>query len=90
MQWFSHLRENSKPSYFGTRTGGEPKSRRLRGECGMGSRNLSRYILISRHDSLFEATGTIPNTHNISNERQHRSQVAEDNRGHTGIRHFQA
>ena len=41
----------------------------LRGDRGMKSRDLSKGILISSCVSLFEITGTVPNTHEASDDR---------------------
>ena len=55
--------------------------RRLCGECGMEFRDLSWCILISMNMSLFETTGTVRNTHKISD--QHHLQTPEGHRCRT-------
>ena len=81
LEWFSHQWRKEKPSYFGARTNVSHNlfdslankqysfKKMHTDEYGMESRDLSRFILISKYVSLLEVDGTAHDTHKISDDR---------------------
>ena len=88
LEWFSHQRRKSKPSYFGTRTSGSQNLVHF-APSAVWYFVIYRGTLIERYVSLFKSTGTVSDTHiRSATADRHRSQAPEDHRCRTGTRHF--